>query len=290
MLTMNVQFVHRYVQFEGQEGFGYLDLAQLDGTLLALDWVVGETHRIWGSAVMVAPGVALTARHVIDAMRDKGFLAEGGGYLRAVGFRQGGIVYWNIDGFTSGDGDLSILTLVEAMARPVADAGNVISVKLATLAARQPSEGEHIALVGFAATGTEFEASKDVRSAGIGLLVSIGSVLNVYEAGRDRSMLPNPSAGVSARTVNGMSGGAAFDAHGRLIGIITSGIDENLPYISLSWPSAFAPIEVAWPPGLIKGPTNLYNMAQKGFCRIEDIEALRLQIDGSGEPFAGLEP
>ena len=34
------QITHRYIQFEDQQGFGSLDLAQLDGTLLALDWVV----------------------------------------------------------------------------------------------------------------------------------------------------------------------------------------------------------------------------------------------------------
>ena len=85
-----------------------------------------------------------------------------------------------------------------------------------------------------------------------------------------------------------MSGGAAFDAQGRLIGIITSGMDENSSFISLAWPSAFAPIEIAWPPELIKGPTSLHDMAQKGFCRIEGIQALRSRIDESGELLTGL--
>jgi hypothetical protein len=285
--AMKAQFIYRHFQFEGQQGFGWLDLAQLDGTLLALDWVVGETHRIWGSAVMVAPGVALTARHVVDAMCHKGFLTEGGGYLRALGFSQDGIASWNTDGFTAGDGDLSVLTLVGATAHPAPAAEKVVAVKLATLAARQPSVGESISLVGFAASEIEFETSKN-DPAGIGLFVSVGTVINVYGAGRDRS-LPNPSIGVSAKTINGMSGGAAFDSQGRLIGIITSGMGENPSFISLSWPSAFAPIEIAWPPGLIKGATTLHDMAQKGFCRIEGIEALRIRIDGNGELSAGLD-
>jgi len=160
-----------------------------------LDWVVGEKHRIWGSAVMVAPGVALTARHVVDEMRDKGFLTEGGGYLQALGFSQDGMAFWNTDSFTSGDSDLSILTLVRAIAPPAPVAERMISVNLATLAARQPSVEESISLVGFAASEIEFETSKNYRGAGIGLFVSVGPVIDVYGTRRDRS-LPNPSAGV----------------------------------------------------------------------------------------------
>jgi len=77
---MSVRVTHHHIRIEDQSGFRSLTLAQLNGTLLALDWVVGETHHIWGSAVMVAPGVALTARHVVDEMRRKGFLGEVGGY------------------------------------------------------------------------------------------------------------------------------------------------------------------------------------------------------------------
>ena len=85
-----------------------------------------------------------------------------------------------------------------------------------------------------------------------------------------------------------MSGGAAFDAQGRLIGIITSGIDERSSFISMSWPSVFTPIEIAWPPGRIPEPTNLHALAQRGFCRIEHIEAVRSHVDENGESFVRL--
>jgi hypothetical protein len=38
------------IRIDDQSGFRGLDLAQLDGTVLALDWVLGKTHHIWGSA------------------------------------------------------------------------------------------------------------------------------------------------------------------------------------------------------------------------------------------------
>jgi hypothetical protein len=286
---MSFRLTHRHIRIDAQSGFRALDLAQLDGTLLALDWVVGGTHHIWGSAVMVAPGVAFTARHIFDDMRSEGFLGEVGGYLLALGFHSDGMAIWNPNTFTSiGDGDLSILTLVRATSSPVVAAGSPILVNVAVLVARQPVVGENISLVGFAASETRFENVTDDRAAGISLLGSVGPVIDVYPEGRDQR-LPNPSAGVSARTVGGMSGGAAFDAQGRLIGIITSGVGEETSFISLSWPSVFTPIEIAWPPGLVQGPTTLHAMTtQRSLCRIENIEALRSHVSESGERFVGL--
>ena len=273
---------HRYIRIEAQSGFRSIDLAQLDGVLLALDWVVRDTHHIWGSAVMVAPGVALTARHTVDAMRHEGFLRKGGGYLLALGFYDHGMVVWNPNSFTwIGDGDLAILTLsLRSTAQP--------AVSIATLAARQPLVGEIVSLVGFAASETKFENLTRDRGAVVDLLGSVGPVADLYPQGRDRQTLPNPAAGVSAKTVGGMSGGAAFDAQGRLIGIITSGIDETSSFISMSWPSVFTPIEIAWPPGRIPEPTSLHALAQRGFCRIEHIEAVRSHVDENGESFVGL--
>ena len=83
-----------------------------------------------------------------------------------------------------------------------------------------------MSLVGFAAQETKFENLTHGRGAAVALLGSVGPVIDVCREGRDRC-LSNPSAGISAKTVGGMSGGAAFDAHGRLIGIIASGIGEE---------------------------------------------------------------
>lgn len=271
------RFIHRRMQFGDGQGFGWINLAQLDGAVLALDWVVGEAHRIWGNAVMVAPGVALTARHVVQTMREKGFMEEGGGYLRGWGLQKEMKVAWTADGLTSDNGDLAILTLTPAT-EPC------FPVYLATLVAREPCVGERITLVGFAASEAEFGNNRD---AGLGLFVSGGNVIDVYREGRDQR-LPNPSIGVAAKTQNGMSGGAAFDSKGRLIGIITSGVGDDCSFVSLSWPSVAASLEISWPRGLIEGPVSLLGMAHRGLCHIEDIGSLRLGIDGDGQPLVGL--
>ena len=275
---VDFRLTHRYIRIDDQSGFRGLDLAQLDGTVLALDWVVGKTHHIWGSAVMVAPGVALTARHVVDHMRNEGFLGEEvGGYLLAIGFHNDGTAIWNPNNYYFGDGDLAILTLVRIPQNASRDLAPTVNV--ATLVARQPLMGETISLIGFVAPERgEFE-----NDAALDLLGSVGPVIDLYPNGRGRSR-PVPSAGVLAKIINGMSGGAALDAQGRLLGIITSGLDEEPSFISLSWPILFTPIEVAWPPGHFPEPTTLHAMAQLGFCRIECIEALRSHVNESGEP------
>ena len=65
-------FPQKMVKIDAVAGFRDLQLPQLDGLVVAMDWVANDRHHIWGSAVIVAPGVG----HVIVEMRDRGFLAE----------------------------------------------------------------------------------------------------------------------------------------------------------------------------------------------------------------------
>lgn len=276
-----VCFRTRYIRIEEQRGFKALDLDQVEGSILALDWVVDSTHHIWGSAVMIAPGVALTARHVIDEMRTKGFLSEAGGYLLALGFHKNGMEIWNANCFTSIDvGDLSIINLVRATHRQVPDSPGHVEVNAPVMATRMPEVGEHISMIGFAASQLSFDSAFAERPIGISLLGGVGPITDVYPDRRDRS-LPNPSICVSARTVGGMSGGAAFDKRGRLIGVISRG-DSESAFISLLWPCAFTPLEMSWPPGLFPGRTNLVQLAKQGHCSIEELERVSLVTSEDG--------
>jgi hypothetical protein len=282
-----VRVTHRYIQINDASGFRALNsLAGLDGTVLALDWVNGDVHRIWGSAVIVAPGIALTARHVVEHMRAEGFLQEGGGYLLALGFQQGELVIWNANYYTSiGEGDLAILTLVRANT-PTVRAGDIVSVNAAIFAARRPHIGEAVSLFGFAASNTTFEDLKSNGGAALSLLGGIGPVADAWPQGRDRSM-PVPCVAIAAKTVGGMSGGPAFDSKGRLIGIITSGFDD-MSFVTLTWPSVFTPLVIAWPPGLVSEEATLHGLTERGLCRIEEIDALSSHVSEDGEPFVSL--
>ncbi len=45
---MSFTSVQKAVQIAAPEGFRDLELRQLDGLLLALDWVVDHAHQVWG--------------------------------------------------------------------------------------------------------------------------------------------------------------------------------------------------------------------------------------------------
>jgi S1-C subfamily serine protease len=265
-------FPQRTVRIEATTGFRDLELPQLDGVILALDWVANDRHHTWGSAVMVAPGIALTAGHVVDEMRERGFLAEGGGQLFAVGFYADRVELWRADSFTRVDvGDLSLLTLVRTTARSEASATTPLRFGLARMAARMPQLGETISLIGFKAAEESFEGKALM---GLALVGSVGQVIDVYPQRRDSHGLPNPAIAVNARTVGGMSGGAAFDANGNLIGVISSGFDEPTSFVSLSWPATYVPIAPKWPPAAMPVETSLGALARAGFGieHLDDVE------------------
>ena len=84
---------------------------------------------------------------------------------------------------------------------------------------------------------------------------------------------------MAARTVGGMSGGAAFDAEGYLIGVISSGLDESPSFVSLSWPASYVPIAPKWPPAVMQSETSLGMLAKQGLCGIEHLDDVRTWME-----------
>jgi hypothetical protein len=284
---MSVKLTHRRVQIADTAGFRALDLAQLDGLVLALDWVNDKGHHVWGSAVMVAPGVALTATHVVEHMRAKGFLQPGGGYLLAYGFHTHGMTIWNPDCFYPiGAGDLSVITLVRATAKPSLPADVPIPVNAATIAARVPSVGETVTLFGFQATADEFKFEPGGTNLTVGHYAGVGEVTDCFPQGRGR-VFPAPHAIARAKTVGGMSGGAAFDASGRLVGVVTSGEEETSSF-SFVWPCIYSPLVIGWPANLTPEPATLHELATRGHCVIDGIENVHSHIADDGTPLVSL--
>ncbi len=137
-----------------------------------------------------------------------------------------------------------------------------------------PGVGETISLVGFKAAEVSFEHSALM---GLALVGSVGQVTDQYPQGRDRHGLPNPAIAVAARTVGGMSGGAAFDAAGHLIGVISSGL-VSVSFVSLSWPAIHVPIAPKWPPAAMPSETSLAALAKDGRYGIEHLDGVRTRV------------
>ena len=145
------------------------------------------------------------------------------------------------------------------------------------MAARMPGVGEIISLVGFRAAEVSFEGRALM---GLALVGSVGQVTDQYPQRRDSHGLPNPAIAVAARTVGGMSGGAAFDAAGHLIGVISSGFDEPPSFVSLAWPAAYVPISPKWPPAAMPAETTLGALAKEGRCGIEHLTDVLTWLEG----------
>jgi hypothetical protein len=107
---------------------------------------------------------------------------------------------------------------------------------------------------------------------GLSLLGGVGAVTDVYPFRRDEHDLPNPAAGVAARTMNGMSGGGAFDEESKLVGVIATGVGDEHSFVSLSWPAIYTPLEPNGPPLLVCSGTSLAALARTGFCTIRNLD------------------
>jgi hypothetical protein len=180
-----------------------------------------------------------------------------------VSFHADRLELWRADSFTRVDvGDLSLLTLVRTTMRSGPPSADPFRFGLARLAARMPAVSETLSLIGFKAAEQSFEGKALM---GLTLVGSVGQVTDVYPQRRDSHGLPNPAVAVNARTVGGMSGGAAFDAQGHLVGVISSGFDDPPSFVSLSWPAIYVPIAPKWPPVAMPAETSLGALGLAGF-------------------------
>ena len=255
-----------------------------DGALLAVCFQYGDTHVIDGTAVMIGLGLALSAKHVFDNHRDA--LYKGHAVLLCFGMCPNGrLDIWHCYAMSpeDGDGDLELLSLKLVSDLP-AD-GHFMVTPLTT---RIPPPGEALTVVGF-----RFEDSASTDS--IHNPVTLGGLLYVSQgaAGQfsypihDSVVAPYPTIEILSGSLGGMSGGAAFDGNGRLIGIISRG-DDASGFVSLLWPSVFTPIELAWPPVPIEGRITLASLTSIGWTNLENLENLIEAIDDDGTPHVGL--
>jgi trypsin-like peptidase len=205
--------------------------------VLALVFTDGSRHSVIGSAVMVAPCIALCATHTVhDFTAD---LRRGALTLAAMGISSHGAQVWDVLCVVSIERtDLSILTLRIQSEIPVNR-----TFYQATITTRLPPIGETVVFGGFRASREEFRLITE-RMLEIEGVMRLGSgvVRQSFPQGRDRLLVPWPSLEVDAPLFGGMSGGPVFDSRGGLIGLgsrsMEMGIgEEPSPMIvALLWP------------------------------------------------------
>lgn len=247
-----------------------------DGTVLTFNFADRNDHFLDGSAVLIGPGIAITAKHVIEPHWDR--LVSGERHSMCVGVAKRGMNIWAVRKVTLlTDLDIAILGLVLMSELPPDR-----TFRQTVISTRLPRVGDRVQIVGFRAN----DASRSIDpehgyGADLGLLVSAGVVRERYPQGRDRAMLPWPVLEVSCPSWGGMSGGPVFDAYGHLIGLLCSSFSvddgDGVSYVSLLWPALTVKFEGGWPELAFPGSHSLIELA--AICKIERPEAVTHTLD-----------
>jgi hypothetical protein len=208
------------------------DMAKYDGVLLSVHFFseLSDWNTVEGSAVLVAPGVAITAAHVIDDVIIA-LIMTGSVQAFCTGLTPSGPRSWNIREIARvAQSDLLVLSL--NYSSPVPLDGRFAHAIITT---RLPQIGEIVTIVGFRADGgvrfPDFDAKTNpyfpitggIIEYGGKIMIGVGEVTQHYIQGRG-STAPGPTMEVACVTHGGMSGGPAFDQNGMLVGILSASI------------------------------------------------------------------
>ena len=244
-----------------------------EGILLMVSFTDHAMHFIDGSAVLVAPGIALCATHVVEPRLPQLMAAEAHAMCKSI--TSSGLLLWNIRKVTLvPNSDFTILGLELASALPPNN-----EFRQAAITTRTPKAGEELLICGFRAQQAAFPISdRENIELGGEVRLSKGTVSNLFVTGRDRCMLPWPTIEVACPAMGGMSGGPVFDSRGHLIGLLTSSLEtdnsDGVSYVSHIWPALTAQTEPVWPQGFFKCPACLLEMDPR-ICAIDKRDALK---------------
>lgn len=219
--------------------------------VLALLAVEGNTVRASGSAVLVAPYIALTARHVTDDYFKHFHSAEApqsdynANYTIFARGRSGGT--WRMF-FVRRIFNTHGTDIVALYVEP-ADGADPVSWPRIRLDVRPPQVGSSVYSWGHIGPAATIEGTiSPVLGWGANLCRSSGVVRDVYPLERDRSLVNFPSFHFDARVDPSMSGGPVFDSSGNLIGINSTSMAATAEHpihssmAALLWPVLALPV------------------------------------------------
>ena len=254
------------------------DLSVFAGSQLMLLFNEGDITSVTGGAIMIAPGTALCATHVISDYTKA--LVAGTAKCLAIGCIPEGLQLWKVRHLTTiGNTDLTLLSMEPASAIP-----SDRTYYQAEITTRLPSIGEQLTLAGFLPDSDNCSPEEEFQIASIRgrLTISKGVVTAIYPISRDACVLPWPVVEVDCSTWGGMSGGPVFDSSGRLVGILCSSFGTEGPsYCSLLWPALGARLLGNWPRGMFRAGRRLAE--PESLCFLDKPEAISLGTDEFGK-------
>lgn len=249
------------------------------GALLAFLIEKGDVTKVLGSAVIVAPGLAVTATHVF--LQDLEMLLGKGARHYLIGLRDDKVQFWHCEGISYDEGDDLALLSIRPNSDPPADR----TYFLFGMTTREPQPGEPLTLLGFRSSDEATAIDNAVRLDAV-LYASRGPVQQIYYPMRDKLLAPFPAIEVACGSPGGMSGGAALDSNGRLVGVISRSFqtEDGCGPSLASWIVRAFPrkLNIPWPPGIHKEQTTLLDI-DPSVIFIEGREAITSRDDGGYE-------
>ncbi len=223
------------------------NMAHYDGVLLSVHFITDGWSTVEGSAVMVAPGIAFAAAHVVEP--NMSLIMDKKLRILCIGYTPTGPRFWRVGKVHKVDNtDLVILSLIYASGLPPDN-----RFVQAAVTTRLPGIGEQVMVAGLRASDEHVPADesmsftvKDGRIVyGANVRIGVGEVTQHFPTGRG-SMAPGPAIEVACSTPGGLSGGPAFDRNGRVVGILSVSLDHpdgrGPSIISLVWPALVSEI------------------------------------------------
>lgn len=243
-----------------------------------------------GTATLVAGHVAITARHVLDyavrtfgAKKNSDMEVEVDGYALRLYQVLPGPIYriWNVHTAWPCSSDIAVLHL-GLWRTTIPD--EKIEWKQPRLRVLPPPVGQKVVAFGYRESKVMVTESSD-GTHHIELndrpTTSIGTIRQVYPAGRDRVMLPFPCFEVEARFDPGMSGGMVLDESGSLCGLICATLQNSdltappVSYVAALWPMLTTAIAIDRGDKYPRGITYpMIDLAIDGLISVVDLHEL----------------
>ena len=277
---------------EDHAGIGELaiPILGLDGS--GNDWASG-------TAVVVAPWLAMTARHVVEDYQDRfGVTRAATGLdhhfqlLTCLTLKGGRDVLplfvgrvWYCDPI-----DIALLELQPASEFPIDYKWKVVPLSL-----QPPSVGDRVVAFGYAASRVTGPASGvGEREWKTSPSTSVGEVLEVHQQSRDSVTLPFPCFRTNARFDGGMSGGPVFDEAGHVCGIVCSNLppthehEDHASYASSLWMAMGILVNANWDRVPVGTYYTVYELAQAGVLTVTGLENIQVIRTSAGSQSVAL--
>jgi hypothetical protein len=258
--------------------------------------LIAVRHDHWypsGTAVVIAPHLGVTARHVIDDYWRRfgddrklkfGDLEASFGLLAQQVLPGGSGALWAVRKlWRSPHTDLAVLLL-----DPYSELARTYRWRRPMLRLRPPAVGDDVSCFGY--RGGAARAAVDSEQIKVKWTCSpstaVGRVVEVFGNRRDRGMLDFPCFSTNAPFTHGMSGGPIM-LNGVLSGIICAGglegaDGQQMTYGVSLWPllATTLPLDVA---GYPKGAEfTVLDLVQRGFVRAVDLESISVESADDG--------